>query len=491
MGLRARLGFLFRDSLLYGGASAISRAFALITFPLLSRHFSPAEYGQLDFFMVLVNLLALAVIFGQDSAVGRFFFEEENDQHRCSVVSQSLILQFGFCLLMVPLLWLAADKVTPWLVKHEQRELFYKLVLLQLPFIVAINFSVNLLKYSFARVPFIVMSLGSTALQAAALVIGIKCFDAGIREIMLIGLGVNILFGGLGLFFIRRWLVWPGKLTKVREMVLFAIPFGMICVMSAFSPTLERSLTENLLGGPSLGYYSVGVKIAMLMGLVISAFQTAWAPFTYSVFKQSDAIETFNWVFKVFALGSCAMAFGLAISSSFLIQFLSTNRYAEANVIVFPLAIGLAIQGTSWITEIGISISKKSHLGLWGYLCMIGITLALICALTPSLGLLGVALGVLGGHTCKAFVASWLAQRAYPLSWSYRPVIALFCFSLIVGLSGSVVAAQYPNGHWTTLIHAGGLAVLLSLGTWVLFSATDRAKIKRLVLAKLRRPEPA
>jgi O-antigen/teichoic acid export membrane protein len=473
--------------LLYGGASAISRAFALITFPLLSRHFSEAEYGQLDFFMVLANLLALAVIFGQDSAVGRFFFEDEDPEQRRSVVSQSLILQFGFCLLLVPLLWLATDSVSPWLVKHEQRELFYKLVLLQLPFIVAINFSVNLLKYSFARVPFIVMSLGSTAVQAAALVIGIKYFDAGIREILLIGLGVSIFFGGLGLYLIRHWLAWPGKLNKVREMILFAIPFGMICVMSAFSPTLERSLTESLLGGPSLGHYAVGVKIAMLMGLLISAFQTAWAPFSLSLFKQSDAAETFNWVLKVFALGSCAMAFVLAITSSFLIQFLSSDRYAAANVVVFPLAIGLAIQGTSWITEIGISISRKSYLGLYGYLCMIGITLLLISWLTPLLGLFGVALGVLGGHICKAIVASWLAQRAFPLAWSYRPVVALYCFSLIVGLSGSVIAAQYP-GHWPSLIYIAGLVLLLLMGTWVLFSAADRAKMKQLVLARLRRP---
>jgi O-antigen/teichoic acid export membrane protein len=467
--------------------TAISRAFALITFPLLARHFSEAEYGQLDFFLVLTNLLALVVIFGQDSAVARFFYEDEDLHQRRNVISQSLLIQFGSCCLLVPLFWLATKWISPFLVQHEQRELFYKLVLLQLPFLVAINFSVNLLKFSFARIPFIVMSLGSTAVQATSLVIAILLFDAGIREVLLIGLGVSGCFSLLGLYFIRHWLARPVRLTKWRELMMFAIPFGLICVLGAFLPAVERSLTENLIGSKSLGLYAVGIKIATLMGLVISAFQTAWAPFSLSLYKQSDADETYNWVLRVFALGTCVMAFVLAISANFLIQLLASSRYAEAATIVFPLAIGLAIQGTSWITEIGISISKKSHLGLYGYLSMVGVTWSLIWMLAPQFGLWGVSMGVLGGHICKAWVSSWLAQHVHPLPWHYRPVILLMGASLIVGLMGSLAARNLSIYH-ANLIYAAGLMGLLLPGWWILFSTAELAKMKRLLLTPFRQP---
>ena len=65
-----RLRFVARDSALYGGAAALNKAFALITFPLLARHFSVADYGLIDFFSVLAGLLATFFIFGQGSASG-------------------------------------------------------------------------------------------------------------------------------------------------------------------------------------------------------------------------------------------------------------------------------------------------------------------------------------------------------------------------------------------------------------------------------------
>ena len=69
--IRTRLGFLIKDSLVYGGAAAISQAFSLITFPLLTRHFAVEEYGVLDYFMVLSSFLVTLFIFGQDSATDR------------------------------------------------------------------------------------------------------------------------------------------------------------------------------------------------------------------------------------------------------------------------------------------------------------------------------------------------------------------------------------------------------------------------------------
>jgi O-antigen/teichoic acid export membrane protein len=86
LSLRARFKFLLRDAILYGGAAAISKAFALITFPLLARHFSVEDYGVLDYFLVLGALLPIFFIFGQDSAVARFFYEYEKTDIRRQLI---------------------------------------------------------------------------------------------------------------------------------------------------------------------------------------------------------------------------------------------------------------------------------------------------------------------------------------------------------------------------------------------------------------------
>jgi O-antigen/teichoic acid export membrane protein len=91
--LRGRLGFLLQDSLLYGGASAISKSMALVTFPLLVRYFSAAEYGTLDFCLVLASVLCSLLVFGQDSAVARYFYDYEEMDQRRQMITQSLMFQ--------------------------------------------------------------------------------------------------------------------------------------------------------------------------------------------------------------------------------------------------------------------------------------------------------------------------------------------------------------------------------------------------------------
>lgn len=476
LSLKGRLGFLLKDSAIYGGAAAVSKAFALITFPLLARHFSVAEYGVLDYFMVLGSLLGIFFIFGQDSAIARFFYELEDALDRRQLISQSLLFQLAGLVLLLPLLWLSADWLTTLLIEAPDRVRLFKIVLLQLPFLLLINFAQNLLKWTFSRTRFLITSLGYTVVQATLLLIAVILFDVGIQGVLVVSLITSMVFGALGLFFVRQWLTRPKDFRRLREMLPFALPYGVICVVSAFSPTLERTLTNGLLGAQELGLYAAATKIAMLIGLLVGAFQTAWGPFSLSLYKQADAVQTYNWVLKLFALGMCLSALLLTVLAQPLVQLLATDRYSGAVIVVFPLAMGLAIQATSWITEIGISISKRSYLNLYSYSAAIATTLAGIWFLAPVFGLLGIGLGVLLGHTVKALISSWLAQRAYHLPWHYTPVILLMSATLVFGLTATWLGQQFGT-HASNLALIASLLAVLMMGWGLLLNKSERVRM--------------
>jgi O-antigen/teichoic acid export membrane protein len=474
-GIRARLGFLIKDSLVYGGASAISQAFSLITFPLLTRHFSVAEFGVLDYFMVLSSFLATIFIFGQDSGVARYFYEYEDRTERCQIISESLVIQLAGLALILPLLWLAADWLAGLLPEVPDSVWLFKIVLLQLPFLLLINFSQNLLKWTFARSHYLVISLGFTVLRAAMLAGALLWLDVGIEEVLLIGLATSIAFGVVGILLVRGWLVLPTNFRYSRQMLRFSIPIGIICALGAFSPILERTLTEQLLGAGDLGLYAAGTKIAMLIGLVVGAFQTAWGPFSLSIHKQADAGKTYNWVLKLFAMFMCVMVLALTLLAWPLINFLASDRYGGALVVVFPLAMGIAIEAVSWITEIGIGISKRSHLSMYGYALFVVATFAGIVFLAPFLGLLGLAVAVMIGQIAKALLISWLAQRAYPLPWHYAPVVAVLSLTLIIGLVSFEIGQRWGAAANTWALIAGMIAVL-GVGWEILLNASERQR---------------
>lgn len=470
---RGRLGFLLEDSVLYGGAAAISKSFTLITFPLLARHFSVIEYGILEYFMVLTSFLSIFLVFGQDSAVARFFYEHEEFAVRRQLISQSLVFQLVVLTVLLPTFWLAAEWIVALLIEAPDSVSLFEIVLLQLPFLLLINFSQNLLKWTFARKKFLIMSLGFTIVQGVLLVVAIQNLDVGIQGVLLISLATSALFGILGLIFVQDWLAPPKDFHYLRQMLPFAIPYGLICVMGAFTPMLERNLTNGLLGSNELGLYAAATKIAMLIGLVTSAFQTAWGPFSLSLYKQADAVHTYNCILKIFALGICILTLFLALLAQPLIHYLATDRYSGASVLVFPLAMGFAIQATSWITEIGIGISKRSYLYLYSYTLALITTLIIIWVLAPKYGLFGVGLGVLCGQTIKALTSFWLAQFAYRLPWHCKPVIFLMSMTLLLGLASSWLGLKVG-------LIANNLALIVSiflvllLGWWLLNTSERR-----------------
>jgi O-antigen/teichoic acid export membrane protein len=456
---RQRLKFLAKDTALYGGAKALSLAVGFITFPVVAHHFSVADYGLIDMLSVMGAFLATMIVFGQDSAIARYFYEYTDTQVRRQLISQSLLLQILICFIVCLLVLMSLSFLSPLLgdVTHDQLTLLLLLVVMQVPFNVLLSFSQNLLKWSFARKEFMAISLGSTLVSAFGIIIGIAFLGFDIIEVFYTYLMVRFIFGCLGMYFCRQWIVWPQNYKYAREMIPFALPFGLICVIASLVPLMERSLVSRFLGADDLGLFAVGAKVAMLISLPITAFQTAWGPFSLSIHKESNAGATYGTVLKIVTLLLSIAVLALTFMAQPIIQLLASERYMGAAFVVFPLAMGLMIQGVSWITEIGVGISKQARLQLYVYLVYLAATAGAIIILAQVYGLVGVAWGTMFGYTVKSIVTSYFAQRVYPLPWPFFSVVALIFGVALLGGVGSIFQGS------TTLVESIGLLIVAIL----------------------------
>ncbi|OPY15547.1 MAG: Polysaccharide biosynthesis protein [Syntrophus sp. PtaB.Bin001] len=480
LNLRQRLHFLAKDSLLYGTAAALNKAFALITFPLLARYFSVEDYGVIDYFNILASLMTIVFVFGQDSAVARFFYEYAETPKRKQVISQSIAFQIALLLLFIPPLWLMSEQMARRLCSVSEANTLLKLVLLQVPFLLFINFSQNILKWTFARARFLLISIGSTVFSLFALLVGIVVFGLGLVELFVIYLVTRAVFGLLGLWLIRNWLTLPKDWRFLREMLPFAIPYGVICAIGAFMPALERTFIVQYLGDRELGLYAAGTKVAMLIALPVQAFQVAWGPFSLAIHREADAAQTYNWVLKVFAIGMFALVMMLTVVAETVIQILASDRYSGASVVVFPLVMGLAGQAVGWVTAIGINLSKKSYLNLYSYFVFMVVSAIAIYGLLHVFGLAGVAWGSMLGYLAKAGVETWLAQRSYPLPWAFSGAIGMGVITIAVGLASQALASSFS--HMVGNITAGlGLIGIVFFGWVHVFNRDERVRITSFV----------
>ncbi|WP_431299210.1 lipopolysaccharide biosynthesis protein [Tabrizicola sp. BL-A-41-H6] len=477
MSLGGRLRFLAKDSAVYGMAAAISRFASLITFPIIVRYLSVAEYGVFDILQFFGGFLTVFLVFGQDSGVARYFFEYEDHETRRELISQSFFLRLYVLALALPLAWLLGGRALSLLGIDQEFLPAFNMLLLQAPFLVLLNFVVVLLRVTFSRNKYIFLSVGFSFTQAICWLTAIFLFDASVRGILFAGLLASAVFSGIGIYYIRAWLKPTPRLNYILQMLSYTLPYGAISALRRIVPLIERSLVALLLTTDALGLYAAGAKITMLFGLFAFAFQSAWEPFALSIGKRPDAQSTYNLVLKILVLLSCLLVLALSSIARPMIVFLASEKYVEAAVIVFPLLMALAVESISWITEIGLILQRRTGLKLVAYI--LG-TLAFVVAmfvLTPAFELVGVSIAVLFGSVVRTVVLTLMASRVSNLKWDTTSFIIIVPLTV---LSGAImIYADNEYGLAASLgTFAAATVILLTLAYTVVLSSDERQKLK-------------
>jgi|LQYC01.1.fsa_nt_gi O-antigen/teichoic acid export membrane protein len=483
LSLKVRLKFLLRDSALYGGAAAVSKLFALFTFPVLARVYSVADFGIIDAFTVLANLLVILIVFGQDSAIARYFYEYDDVATRRQLVSEGLALQFALMAVAVPVFWMYADRIAILYTKRENLANLCQLVIAQVPFALLINFSMNMLKWTFSRVRYLIVSVGSALFSVVAILIGVLAFGIDITGLFWIYLVTKGIFAIIGLFFCKEWLVVPRSFSHLKELLYFGMPYGVICSISAFIPTVDRSFISNVLPAEALGLYAAGYKVAFLIYLPIQAFQTAWGPFAYAIFKQSDASQTYDRVLSYFTIFMSVCVVAIAVFAEPLLVLLASKKYITSASVVGPLALGIAIQGIGWISAIGIDLSKKAYLNIYTYITYLIVTALSIYVLIGPFGIKGVALGIFIGYAFKTVFQTVLAYKAHPYRFNLKRPFFVICATIAF----VVIHTQLANLCFSQSFLISGLLTLLFLLTiWVFaLKYNERSLCWRWLLARM------
>ena len=428
-----RISFLTRDSVLYGIASAIHKIFAIVTLPILTRYFSIDEYGVIDLYVLISGLIVTMFVFGQDSAVARFFYDNKDKTLRRQMISESLIFQLTVLLLFIPLIWVYSEPISRLIYDSTNSTQIFKIVIAQIPFMLLVNFSTNLLKWTFSRGKFLIISLGFAVVNMTLLILAVLIFNIGITSVFYISLITYFIFGLLGVFFIREWIIFPRKIMHFKEVFIYAAPHGVVSIMEMLVPTMSRWLVSVFIGPESLGIYAVGARVASIMSLYISSFKTAWGPFSLSIYKQENSVNTYNLVLKLFSWVVGFILLLLLFFSEWIVLLISNNTYINSTIIIFPLALGLAIQSIESIMGIGISISKKSYLIIFGYISFILLILVSSYIFSPISGVFGVAIFVMFGYTIKSFTCIFLSKRVHDIGWRYGSTIYLFVLISTLG----------------------------------------------------------
>lgn len=444
-----------RDSLIYGSATVLVRAVAILLVPILTRFLTPADYGSIDILAVFAGFVSVVVSLEIVQAVARFYPDSTSLTDRVGYASTSLWFAVIGYTVFLGLGQLLAPRLAEALLRSPDDVVIVRVALVAMwgngIFYVAqsqLRWQLLAKRFAAASILYSVTSMGAGIL----FVVG-GTGVAGVFAGQVIGAAVGIGVSGWAIRSAYRPAI---DLAKLRAMLAFSAPLVPSSLGVLATVYVDRIAISALLGLGELGLFGIGYRLASVTALLSLGVQSALTPLIYSHHRAAQTPSEIANIFRLYAAGAIVLSLGLGLFARELLAILTTPAYAGGAVVVPLLAPALVLSGM-YIFAPGPSIAKRT--GLIAGINLAGAILntALNLLLIPVAGILGAAAATLTSAAIVFGLNMAVSQRLYPVPHDWRSL----------GIAVAAAAVLLGTGWWLApldLLGVGVKAVLLMLG---------------------------
>jgi len=462
--LGKRLGELARHSAVYGFGSLVSRFIAVLLLPVYTRFLSPSDYGLIETLIALSAVLTVLLAAGVKSAFFRFYFDEPEGPGRLRIIRTSFwfTMTMGTAGLAAGLL--LAGPISTLLFGSGEHATLVRAAFVGLWAHVNYEQMTSLFRVEQRSAAYLVATLINLTLTVAATLLLVVVWEQGpVGVIVGNFIGTLTVYAGL-LAYRREQLGLELDGALLREMNRFGMPLvpsGLFLWALNFS---DRFFLVKLSGPREVGLYSIGVRVASAIILLLAAFRTAWPAFAYSIEDDDEAARTYGFVLTYVVLITSWMALALGLLAPWLVQLLTTEDFYSAERVVAPLAFAAAAFGGYIVVVIGIGRARRtrSNWVITGAAAALNVVLNI--ALIPEFGMMGAAVATIGAYGTLFLGMAWKAQRVFPVPYQWRRVATAFGVAVALTALGRVL--DLPLAASIALIAAYPL-LLLPLGFYL------------------------
>src|SRR5213079_122555 len=322
---------------------------------------------------------------------------------------------------------------------------------------------------------YVAATLANVAITIAATVLLVVALDQGPIGVLVGNFAGTLAVYAALLLYSRHALGLQFDRPLYRAMNRFGLPLVPSAVALWLTNFSDRFFLIKLTDAHEVGLYSIGVRVASAIVLLLTAFRMAWPAFAYSIEDDREAQRTYSFVLTYVVFVCCWLALALGLLAPWIVQLITTKPFYPAQNVVAPLAFGVAAFGAYVVVQIGTGRARqtRSNWAVTGAAAAVNVALNL--ALIPSHGRMGAAIATVVSYTLLFVGMAWRAQRVFPVPYQWRRVATLGVASVALTVFGKVM--DVPLGVALALTASFPL-VLLLLGFYL---PVERQRLRRLL----------
>lgn len=435
--IKNAIKFLVKDTAIYGIAGAVTKFIAIFTIPIIVRVLTKEEFGILNTVMSMSTMFVGFIVLGMDSSIARWFFdgEEGNEEYKIKIATTGFFVQLVGLAVTTICLLVGLNSIGNLLFDNQVTLVeYWKIYLLSVPATSFLLFSNNLFKWNFERNRYLFLTLGNAIVNVSLTLLFLLYFEMGLLSALLGPIISSNIFGIVGLIMNKRY-IDPSKIGDIeliKKMLNYGWPFALLLVIAAFTPSIDRLFLLRYVNMDVVGEYSLSLKLAGLMMMVISAFQISFGPYAFSIWKKEEAPKIFSDLLVLYFTLLMVISVFMMVFGDFAIKVFASEKYLSAIIPIPILTTAFAIKGIAEFSLIGITWSKKSYYNILCTLVMLISIFAFNYILTPRFTVLGAATALLISNIIYIIVSFLISHQYYRIKIQWTKLILIIVFSTIV-----------------------------------------------------------
>jgi O-antigen/teichoic acid export membrane protein len=409
---------LIGNTVVYLGANILNAGIPFLLLPILTRVLTPADYGTVAMFGIVLSVLGAFTGLSVHGAIGVRYFQLKKNE-----LADYVGTCVGILVISTSLIFLAVAMLGSWLEKFSGVPTDWLLVAV---FVSGLQFLGNI-RLSLWQVAGEAKQYGgfqiSQSFLNATLSLVLILIVGMTWEGRVLGQSVAILF--FGLFGVWR-LLRDGLLrlptswrVHSRDALRFGLPLIPHVIGGLLIVAADRLIIVRLLDVASAGIYMVALQVGQALGLVTEAFNKAYAPWLMkNLAKPSDALRIAivrgTYLYFVLVL---VLAAGFGLMAPTIIGFLVGESFREAGELVSFIAFGFAFGGCYYMVTNYIFFESKTKLLAVVTLFSGLVNIPLMLILVKHNGIAGAGQALMLTHAFAFICTWWLAHKSHPMPW--------------------------------------------------------------------------
>ncbi len=460
----------------YTAASVVSKLIAVALLPLYTRYLTPADYGAAEVMFAAIVSASIIVRFGTIEALLRFYYKDDEDP--AGVVATSFAALFWFSTAAALLALPFAGPISEALLDHPAPDLA-RISIGGLWVLTMFEYLLTLFRLEERARAFFTTTILNVLATIGLTVILVVGQGEGARGLLLGSYASGAAFV-LGLIFLQRrrlslWIDGP----LLRRLTRFGLPTMPAELSLYLLNFVDRIVIVRSAGLAEAGLYSLAVKFAQGVNVLVRGFQLAWPPLAYSIRDDDEARRAYAAVVTWFVTGCAFVVTGMWLFSRWIVRALAAPQFFDSYEAIGLIATGVTLYALYMVLVVILGRTGRTEFNFPATIAALIANLALNLALVPSLGIVGAGLALVASYIVVVALMYVFTQRLFPVPYQWgRLARVLFVSAALVGLGELLLPTEGFVGLLARIVLWLAYPVVLLLSGF--FTSEERGWLARL-----------